>query len=75
MAEGLYCQAQEIQLYIKGNREPLKVVGENYKVCTLQILFATLLAAKSESPVITSAKNYTKINIKIRNKSVADSKP
>ena len=25
--------------------------------------------------MITSAKNYTKINIKIRNKSVADSKP
>ena len=25
--------------------------------------------------MITSAKNYTKINIKVRNKSVADSKP
>ena len=25
--------------------------------------------------MITSAKNYTKINIKIRNKSVADRKP
>ena len=25
--------------------------------------------------MITSAKNYTKINIKIRNKSIADSKP
>ena len=57
MAEGLYCQAQEIQLYIKGNREPLKVVGENYKVCTLQIPFATLLAAKSESLIDNNARD------------------
>ena len=30
---------------------------------------------ETNSPMITSTKNYTKINIKIRNKSVTDSKP
>lgn len=56
MAEGHYCQVQEIQLYMKGNREPLKVVGENYKVCILQIPFATLLAVKSESLTDNNAR-------------------